>query len=171
MLRAKKHEADFQAALKKHVRLDEATGDIKFDGLYASCYVNVCWKGGIISLPHAHLVWFLKHGRWPAEDMIIDHKNDDPMDNRPDNLQELTHTENQKKRRGRVVYRSYGSGRYGPGMNIHRDKRDGRYYVTHQASRGHGNGDLKNVKIGLGGFETLAEAEARVASFLAERGP
>jgi hypothetical protein len=111
----------------------------------------------------------LKHGRWPAEDVIIDHKNDDPMDNQPDNLQELTHTENQKKRRGRVVYRSYGNGRYGPGMNIHRDKRDGRYYVTHQASRGHGSGDLKNVKIGLGGFATLAEAEARVASFLAER--
>jgi len=66
--------------LKKHARLDETTGDIKFVGLYASCFVNVCWKGGIISLPHAHLVWFLKHDICPADRMITDHKNDGSMD-------------------------------------------------------------------------------------------
>jgi hypothetical protein len=110
-MRAKKHDADFQVALRKHAKLDEATGDVKFDGLYASCYINVCWKGGIISLPHAHLACFLTHGHWPAEDMIIDHKNDDPMDNQFAGVD--AHRE-PKKRRGRVVYRSYGSGRYDP---------------------------------------------------------
>lgn len=37
-----------------------------------------------------------------------------------------------------------------------------------QMSRGHGNGDLKNVKITLGGYDTLAEAEAKVAASIAE---
>jgi DNA-binding XRE family transcriptional regulator len=167
-MKAKKQEADFQATLRKHAKLDETTGDIKFDGLYASCYINVCWKRGIISLPHAHIVWFLKHGRWPVEGMIIDHKNDDPMDNRPDNLQELTHTENQKKRRGRVVYRSYGKGKYGYGITVYHDKRDDRFYVNRQLSRGHGKGDLKNVKRLLSGHDTLKEAEKFVRGLIIE---
>src|SRR5262249_55638556 len=91
-----------------------------------------------------------------------------PMDNRPDNLCEITQVENQKKRRGRLVYRSYGTSKYGHGMTVNQDKRDGRWYVRRQMSRGHGNGDLKNVRKELGGFDTLAEAEARIKHYIAE---
>jgi hypothetical protein len=94
--------------------------------------------------------------------MVLDHVNDDPMDNRPENLQEVTQAENQKKRRGRVVYRSYGTSKYGHGIHVHHDMRDGRWYVRRQLSRGHGDGDLKNVRKQLGGFATLAEAEERI---------
>jgi hypothetical protein len=167
---SKKNDIDFQQALLRHAKVDEATGELSFDDLYASLYVNICWKGGIISMPVSHVVWFLTHGRWPEDGKVLDHVNDDAMDNAPDNLAELTQEENQRKRRGRKVYRSYGRGKYGPGMNITRDKRDGRYYVRHQASRGHGVGDLKNVKINLGGFATLEEAKIRVTAFLAENG-
>jgi DNA-binding NarL/FixJ family response regulator len=35
-------------------------------------------------------------------------------------------------------------------------------------SRGHGEGDLKNVRKQLGGFATLAEAEERIKHYVAE---
>jgi DNA-binding CsgD family transcriptional regulator len=162
---SKKYDTAFMKVLAEHTRVDEATGNLTFSGLYASCYLNIGWKGGIVSVPHSHVVWFLKHGRWPRKDMFLDHVNDDPMDNRPDNLQELTQQQNQAKRRGRIVYRSYGTGKYGHGLGIHADKRDGRFYVTRHLSRGHGKG---NVKKSLGGFDSLKEAKAAVKRYVAE---
>jgi hypothetical protein len=136
--------------------------------MYASVHIDIGWNGTVVSLPHSHVVWFLKHGRWPKDGFQLDHIDDDPMNNAPANLQEMNAAENQEKRRGRIVYRSYGSGKYGYGINIALDKRDGRYYVTRQLSRGHGEGDLKNVKKSLGGFDTLKEAEAKVEAYIAD---
>lgn len=164
----KKHDAEFMKMLAQYGKLDEATGNLRFEGLYASVHIDICWKGTVVSTPHSHIVWFLKHGRWPGPGMFIDHVNDDPMDNRPDNLQEITHTENQAKRRGRMVYRSYGSGKYGYGLHIYHDKRDDRYFVSRYMSRGHGKGDGKSVKKSLGGFDTLKEAEAAVKRYIVE---
>lgn len=168
---SKKTDIDFQRMLLDHAKVNEATGAVSFDDMYASIYINIGWKGGIISVPYSHVVWFLTHGRWPEDGKVLDHVNDDPMDNAPRNLAELTEEENHRKRRGRKVYRSYGKGKYGPGMNIRLDPRDGRYYVTNQASRGHGSGDLKNIKKSLGGFPTLEAAKAKVTAFLAENFP
>lgn len=167
-MREKREDPEFMAAMKKHAELDAETGTIKFNDIYASVSINVCWKGGIVSVSYAHLVWLLTHGRWPKEGLIVDHINNDAMDNRPCNHQEITEKENQIKRRGRLVYRNYGSGRYGYGLHIYNDKRDDRYYITRTLSRGHGKGDLKGIKKGLGGFDTLKLAEEKIKIYIAQ---
>jgi Mor family transcriptional regulator len=136
--------------------------------MYASVALNVGWKGGVIPIPYSHVVWFLTHGRWPKEGWHLDHKNDDAIDNRPDNLDEQTEQDNQKKRRGRRIYRSYGKGKYGYGIYIYHDKRDERYYVSRHLSRGHGNGELKTRKFSLGGFHSLSEAESVITRHIEE---
>jgi hypothetical protein len=165
---SKKNDVEFMEVLNEHVGLNESTGNLSFTNLYASIYINIGWRGSVVSVPYSHVVWFKKHGRWPNEGLTIDHINNDPMDNRPVNLQELTIEENQKRRRGRIVYRTYGKGKYGYGMYIHADQRDGRFYITRTLSRGHGVGDLKTVKKSLGGFDTLEEAERKVVLFVEE---
>jgi HNH endonuclease len=167
--KAKKRDPRFEELLKKTTTVD-VFGNVKVKGMYASTYINFGFDGGIISVPVSHVVFFLTHGRWPDDDKHVDHCDDDSMNNAPSNLQELSQVDNHKKRRGRQVYRSYGSGKYGPGISIWQDSRDQRWYATHQASRGHGKGDLKNVKKGLGGFKTFDEAKARADSFLRENG-
>lgn len=165
---SKKRDRQFQLALQQSAILDRKTGNLRFSGLYASCYVNFGWNGGIVSVPHSHVVWFLTHKKWPPARMRVDHIDNDPMNNAPSNLQLLSEADNQKKRRGRAVYRNYGTGRYGYGLNVHADKRDGRFYVTRQMSRGHGNGDLRNVRISLGGYDTREDAEAKIKACIAE---
>ena len=44
-----------------------------------------------------HVVFFLYYGRWPR--LQVDHVGGKKWDNRPDNLEEVTNTENQKRRR------------------------------------------------------------------------
>jgi hypothetical protein len=161
-----KHDPEFMELLRKTAKLDRSTGNLRFEGMYVSTFLNFGFGGNIVSAPHSHVVWFLEHGRWPDADKVIDHRDDEPMNNAPDNLQELTHEENQKKRRGRMIYRSYGQGKYGYGIGLHCDGRDGKWYVTRTMSRGHGNGDLKTVKKGLGGYFSQEEAETAIAGFV-----
>lgn len=163
---ARKRDPEFQDFLRERLSVDETTGVLKFRDMYTSLCVNVGWKSQIIVIPYSHLSWFAKHGNWPQVGMQLDHINDDPTDNRPINLQEISEAENQKKRRGRLVYRSYGKGRYGHGINIYHDKRDNRFYVTRQLSRGHSEG--RTVKKSLGGFDFLPEAEAYVKKIYVE---
>lgn len=160
--RGLKWDQEFMTLLDRCCLLDRETGQLTFKDLYASLVVNVMWKGKGLPIPYSHLVWFKMHKRWPKVGSQLDHVNDNPLDNRPSNLDETTHTDNQKKRRGRVVYRSYGSGKYGYGFEIYSDKRDGRHYVRRNLSRGHGSGELKTINKGLGGFATLAEAEDQI---------
>ncbi len=163
-----KHDADFIKHILEHSTLDKNTGSLNFNNFYVATHLNFMWRGNKVFLPHSHIVWFLTHGKWPKEGYIIDHINDNPQDNRPENLQELTQTESQKKRRGRMVYRSYGTGKYGYGLYVHHDKRDRRFYVSRNLSRGYGKGDLKGIKKSLGGFDTLEEAEEKVKSCIEE---
>ena len=165
---AKKHDPELIAFLLKNVKLNSTTGALRFNNLYASVHIDICWKGTVVSVPYSHVVWLKIKKRWPQKGFCIDHKNNEAMDNRPLNLQEITETENHEKRRGRLVYRSYGTGKYGHGLHIYNDKRDNRFYVTRQLSRGHGDGDLKNVKKSLGGFDTLKQAEAAVKQYTHE---
>jgi hypothetical protein len=112
-------------------------------------------------------VWLLKHGRWPLEGYQIDHIDDDAMNNSPSNLKEVTHAENQKKRRGRIISRSYGTGKYGYGISVTQDRRDGRFYVVRSPSRGESK-SITTIKIALGGFLTLEDAEKRVRECIAD---
>ena len=159
-----KFTPDFVELIKKHIKLD-ASGRIELNGTYASLVVNVMWKGRGLPIPYSHLVWFCTYKRWPHPGMNLDHINDNPLDNRIENLREISATENQRKRRGRIVYRNYGTGKYGFGMVVHRDKRDNRYYVTRNLSRGVSKQHVtKNHS--LGGFDSLEEAEKRVSEVI-----
>ena len=159
--RTKKRNPQFEELLRKTTTVDE-TGNIKVKGMYASTCINFNFDGGVVSVPYSHVVWFLTRGRWPADDMTVDHYDDDSMNNAPNNLQELTITENHRKRRGRTILRSYGSGKYGYGLYIYSDPRDGRHYVTRTLSRGMHSKQCETVKKSLGGFNSIKEAERRV---------
>ena len=54
-------------------------------------------KGGIRGryVAEHQLIWLLHHGRWPTQ---IDHINRDRVDNRIENLREVTDSENQRNR-------------------------------------------------------------------------
>jgi hypothetical protein len=106
----RKDDPELIALLRGCTILDEKNGNLKFEGCYVSTHLDINWKGTVVSVPHSHVVWLIKHGRWPKDGMHLDHKNDDPSDNRPDNLVEVTQAENQAKRRGRTVSRAYGKG-------------------------------------------------------------
>jgi hypothetical protein len=157
-----KRDPAFTRAVLDTMRLDPKTGSLRFEGMYVSAHLDIGWKGSVVSVPVSHVVWLAAHGRWPAEGLHLDHLDNDPLNNKLANLAEVTHTENQRRRRGRTVSHAYGTGKYGHGISVNMDKRDGRFYVSRQMSRGHGNGDLKNVRVSLGGFATLAAAESKV---------
>jgi HNH endonuclease len=167
-MQSKKRDQGFQDLLVKHAKLDDSTGHIDFGDLYASMYFNIGWSGSIVSVPVSHVVWFLHTGRWPEEGMHVDHKNDNPCDNRPCNLQEFTPEQNAAKKRNRKTNRNYGTGKYGFGFSVGHDKRDSRYYITKFLSRGQHKAEGVTKRIGLGGFETLPEAEEKVRFYIEE---
>jgi len=134
--------------------------------MYALLALNISWNYKTIRVPYSHLVWLLEKGEWPEDGKNLDHINDDPMDNRPSNLNELTHTENQRKRRGRLVNRNYGTGKYGYGFYIYKDKRYSKYSISRCLSRGHGSGELKTIKRGLGVFNSIEDAELMVKLYI-----
>jgi hypothetical protein len=163
---AKKRNPQFEELLRKTSTVDDA-GNVKVKGMYASTFINFGFDGGIVSVPTSHVVWFLTRGRWPNEGLTLDHCDDDSMNNAPDNLQEMTMAQNHRKRRGRIVSRSYGSGKYGYGLYIYSDPRDGRHYVTRTLSRGMHSKECQTVKKTLGGFNSLKDAERRVRECIA----
>lgn len=162
----RRYDPEFMEFFKKHVYLED--GVLKTRDCYAHLGFNLHFKNSVWSVTYANAVWFLTRGEWPKPGYHIDHINDDSLDNHPDNLQELTPIENQSKKRGKRVYRSYGKGKYGYGMSITYDKRDGCYYIGRNISRGFGAGDLKGVKISLGREETLEAAKNRVNDYIEE---
>lgn len=160
-----KKDPELIEALKKYVTIDKDTGEIKCTDIYMSVYVNISWKGGIVSIPYSHLAFLLTYGRWPENSLVIDHINDDPLDNRPSNLQEITPEENNKKRRNRKTYRNYGTGKYGYGFGIYRDKRDGKYYVSRCLPRAETKTD-KTVKLSYGNYTSIQDAEYAIKSMI-----
>lgn len=161
-----KNDPEFMQFLKDHVCVDYKTGKLTVKDCYAYLGFNLSWKGKPVSVTYANAVWFLTHGEWPKPGHHIDHINDDSLDNRPANLQEITEAENQAKRRGRKIYRSYGKGKYGYGFGVYADKRDGRFYVSRNISRGMTGGVKKNLT--YGGFPSLEEAEAKISREIAQ---
>ena len=150
--------------LSKH--LEYTDGGLKLKGMYASIHVDIAHKGSITSVPYSHLVWFANKGAWPKEGYHLDHIDDDPLNNHIDNLQELTHTENQEKRRNRTVSRSFGTGKYGYGLSIQHAKDEHFYYVMQHISRGHHKESGRTLKRMIGRFESIGDAEAQIPFFI-----
>lgn len=88
-------------------------------------YLNLREQGGKIRrLRRPHVVWFLKTGKWP--DQELDHKDGDKRNDAFDNLEPVTHVENVKRyyNNGLPLYVAGKEGRYRVvrregGRNIH----------------------------------------------------
>jgi len=159
-----KYTEEAKQFIKDNFKVDPATGHISAT-TYAQAYLNICYKGRTFSVTIAHLVFFLTYGRWPTKGLHVDHIDDDPLNNKPDNLREITLQENQAKRRGKGN-KQYGTGKYGEGIHVQADKRDGRFYVTRYLSSKE-EINKKNRKKSLGGFPDLEKAEAFVREYIA----
>ena len=160
----RRNDPEFMEFFKNHASVDE-TGHISVKDCYANLGFNIAFKNCPVNVTYANAVWFLTHGELPKPGYHIDHIDDVSMNNRPDNLQEITEAENQAKRRGKKVYRSYGSGKYGHGMSIYYDKRDKHYYVSRNISRGVTGGESRRVPYGR--FSSIELAEAKVSALIA----
>ena len=95
-----KQSPEFIDFILGNFKVDNDKGDIITD-IYCSAYVNIGFKGNTVSIPISHLVWLIIHKRWPQDGSHIDHIDDDPLNNRPSNLREVTQKENQAKKKGR----------------------------------------------------------------------
>ena len=51
-----------------------------------------------ITYAFSRVCWALYYGHWPHADMVVDHVDNDPRNNRINNLQEITMSDNAKKR-------------------------------------------------------------------------
>lgn len=157
---------EFQEYLLDTLEIDYEKGSVKTKKVYCSIYVNIGFKSETVSIPLSQLVFFLKNKRWPKDEHHIDHKDDDPLNNHPDNLQEITKKDNWAKKKNKGN-RRYGKNKYGHGINIYKDKRDGRYYADRYISTKIED-DLLTArrKIHLFGAATLDEIEIKIKEYV-----
>lgn len=64
------------------------------------------------------IVWALANGRWPTPGFEVDHINRDTRNNHPDNLRELTLSQNIRNRRPNRETGLYGVSRRGKGYRV-----------------------------------------------------
>lgn len=94
--------------VKRHFRYDPETGVVtmvKYLGLREVGEVRVGTRPlkGRLKIfvgryvPATHIIWAIMHDRYPLPGMVIDHKDNDPSNDRFKNLQEITKQQNTKK--------------------------------------------------------------------------
>lgn len=153
-----KNNTEFQQHLLKIYSVDTEKGVLK-----GPCYhhvgVSLYFKGKIFRLTSSHLVWFLTYKVWPREGYEIDHKDDNSLNNRPDNLQELTKADNNAKRKGKTTGK-FGSGKYGYGISIGYDKKRNKY-----AARRSYEGRSRE-RVFLFRADTIEELEMKIAEYI-----
>jgi hypothetical protein len=88
------------------------------------------------------IAWLIYYGEWPKNE--IDHINQDPTDNRIENLRDVTHAENNKNR---TLQNNSTTGYSGVSFY----KRDGRYRAEIS---------INNITKHLGYYDTVEEAAA-----------
>lgn len=160
-----RYDENFKKFLRENLSLDEA-GQLK-SRTYLQVYIGI--KGGgrnskNIAIPLSHLSWFLSRGEWPRDGYVIDHIDDNYLNNKPDNLQELTSKDNHAKRRGKGN-REYGKTKYGHGIRVDHDKRDERWYACRYFSSKDVL-ELKDRKISLFGASSLEKIEIMIQSYI-----
>lgn len=62
-------------------------GTIASDGYYVFRFNGKGYRNN-------RVVWFLVNGEWPPSEMVVDHIDRDPLNNKSDNLRLLTHSDN-----------------------------------------------------------------------------
>lgn len=166
-----RNREDIKAKLLRQCTLNEETGEINFGTLKAYIRLRFEFGNEKLTLGYHQLVWFLKHKRWPLDNMVIDHINDIPYDNRPDNLQEITAIANQNKKRGKYVNHRFGKGKYGHGIVISTDRtlsgksraKKINVYIARSKLDSH---EHAGKKVRIGRFYTIKEAEEFIARYI-----
>lgn len=120
------------------VRAGKAMGHVTSRG-YVACYIR-----GARHRLH-RLIWLHQRGEWPTAD--IDHINGDPLDNRIENLRDVSKHINQQNRQGPMrtnklgmlgVYFEASSGTYRASIWVNgRTKNIGRYPTPELAQAAH----------------------------------
>jgi hypothetical protein len=75
---------------KKYLIGKEAGGKCQTSKKY--CYMAICVNG--ILYRRSHIIYFYHTGKWPSDKFVIDHINRDPLDDRINNLREITQQQN-----------------------------------------------------------------------------
>lgn len=78
--------------LGSRVRIGDIAGGAKTNGRW---YIKLFGK----DYQRTHLVWLYTKGVWPQIGMVIDHENQDTLDDTPTNLREVTHKQNNENAR------------------------------------------------------------------------
>ena len=153
---------EFKKYILDHYSLNEVTGEITLKGSYARLKIEIVHKKQTVTMTYAHLVFFLKNKNWPKEGMHIDHKDDNPFNNHPDNLIELTVKENHAKRRGKSNGQ-YGRGKYGYGIWVQYDKKKKYYSALRRPPMSEYD---NNRKIYVGCSKNLKELELKIENHI-----
>ena len=105
--------AETKAFIRKNYRLNPENGAIysvlskKYIGSNSDgCPVHDGYRRvriGDRTLKYAHIVFYLFHGRWPRRQ--LDHKDHNKRNNAPWNLEEVTNSENQMRRKLNLLKR------------------------------------------------------------------
>ena len=117
------------------VRIDPATGCHIWLRARQSRGYGVVWFDGRVRLAH-RVAWFLKHGRWPAADLVLDHICEVKACVNADHLRELPNWQN--VRRGRPVGDVATEHRREDNRRAHAKHR-GTYSASYQVERGGSN--------------------------------
>lgn len=114
-----KDDPEWQKYIRDRVKLNEK-GELegKNSGFKVQVTFNRSIKGKNTAkgTSLSHLIWFLAEGVWPAENMHVDHIDDDPFHNKTDNYELVTPQQNYNKTRGRRK-RNFGKTEYGHGLS------------------------------------------------------
>lgn len=157
--------------LLDNCRLNEETGIVDFNGIKAYIRIRFEFGADTFTVGYHQLVWLIKHKRWPLDGLVVDHINDIPYDNRPSNLQELTVTANQNKKRGKYRNHRYGIGEYGHGIYLTYDKspsdaRRGKKYNVYRTRHRLEDHRHAGKKVRLSRFTTKQEAEIFIKEYI-----
>jgi len=105
-----------EALLRLKGRSNEVGMRIPFLHLGTSRYKHVRINGKKYLLHR--VVWALAHGRWPGSGMQVDHIDRDTRNNHPDNLREVTASQNQRNRSANKITGLYGVYGRGKGYRV-----------------------------------------------------
>lgn len=160
----KRRTEDASKFIRDNFRVDE-NGHIS-SNRYATLHIIIREEGKtqqVITAPLSHLVWFLTRGTWPTVGMHIDHIDDNPLNNSPSNLKEITPEENHAKRKGKRT-RAYGRTKYGHGIFVWYSKTNKKYCVNRRFPVGEVRKDKDHIAW-IGWTDTIEEAEKLIEEY------
>lgn len=156
-----------EGAILSKIKYNE-TGNIwvetsEDDRFYIAIKVTIRYRNETISLALSRLIFFLANKIWPAKNKHIDHIDDNPLNNSPSNLQEITVAENMFKKRGKGNSR-FGKNKYGHGISVYYLTKRNSWVAERSLGRrfGFDNPTKKHVAIA----KTLEELEEKIKLYI-----